>query len=50
MRGDVPTNLVPFMILKLQWGIDHCAAKSVAFHYIKGDLMRRMYAILYHYC
>eukprot|EP00986_Skeletonema_menzelii_P015528 scaffold11942_cov137-Skeletonema_menzelii.AAC.2 len=33
-----------------KWGIDHCAAKSVAFHYIKGDLMRRIYAILYHYC
>ena len=31
-------------------GIDHCAAKSVAFHYIKGDLMKRMHAILYHYC
>mmetsp|Transcript_31738 Transcript_31738/g.41013 ORF Transcript_31738/g.41013 Transcript_31738/m.41013 type:complete len:200 (+) Transcript_31738:535-1134(+) len=36
--------------INCKWGIDHCAAKSVAFHYIKGDLMRRMYAILYHYC
>eukprot|EP00804_Cyclotella_cryptica_P002281 CCRYP_004017-RA/>CCRYP_004017-RA protein AED:0.24 eAED:0.24 QI:148/1/1/1/1/1/6/1023/1015 len=34
----------------VKWGIDHCAAKSVAFHYIKEDLMRRMHAILYHYC
>ena len=44
-------NLVTFHDIDItQWGIDHCAAKSVAFHYIKGDLMRRMYAILYHYC
>ncbi|KAL3770880.1 hypothetical protein ACHAW5_003968 [Stephanodiscus triporus] len=34
----------------VKWGIDHCAAKSVAFHYIKGPLMRRMHAILYHRC
>jgi len=34
----------------VKWGKDHCAAKSVAFHYIKEDLMRRMHAILYHYC
>ena len=34
----------------VKWGIDHCAAKSVAFHYIKDDLMKRMYGILYHYC
>jgi len=34
----------------VKWGIDHCAAKSVAFHYIKDDLMKRMHGILYHYC
>ena len=34
----------------VKWGIDHCAAKSVAFHYIKEDLMKRMHAILYHFC
>ena len=34
----------------VKWGIDHCAAKSVAFHYINSDLMRRMHAILYHQC
>ncbi|KAL9179903.1 hypothetical protein ACHAXT_007873 [Thalassiosira profunda] len=34
----------------VKWGIDHCAAKSVAFHYIKGDLMFRMHAIIYHLC
>jgi len=33
-----------------KWGIDHCAAKSVAFHYIKEDLMKRMHGILYHHC
>ena len=34
----------------VKWGMDHCAAKSVAFHYIKEDLMKRMHGILYHYC
>jgi [Skp1-protein]-hydroxyproline N-acetylglucosaminyltransferase len=34
----------------VKWGIDHCAAKSVAFHYISPILMRRMHAILYHRC
>lgn len=34
----------------VHWGIDHCASKSVAFHYIKEDLQRRMHAILYHHC
>jgi len=35
---------------KLVLGLDHCAKHSVAFHYIKGDLMRRIHAILYGHC
>lgn len=31
-------------------GVDHCAARSVSFHYIKPDLMYRLYALLYHIC
>ncbi len=25
-----------------KYGLDHCAAKSVAFHYIKGNMMKRL--------
>jgi len=39
-----------YSVEPMKWGIDHCAAKSVAFHYIKENLMKRMHAILYHYC
>ncbi len=31
-------------------GLDHCAARSVAFHYIKGDEQKRLFAIFYHLC
>ena len=31
-------------------GLDHCAARSIAFHSIHGNLMKRMHAILYGYC
>ncbi len=31
----------------IKYGLDHCAAKSVAFHYyIKGNMMKRLHAIL----
>mmetsp|Transcript_25541 Transcript_25541/g.31459 ORF Transcript_25541/g.31459 Transcript_25541/m.31459 type:complete len:873 (-) Transcript_25541:132-2750(-) len=36
--------------IDIKTGLDHCAAKSVAFHYIKPDLMKRMHAILYGQC
>mmetsp|Transcript_8318 Transcript_8318/g.18153 ORF Transcript_8318/g.18153 Transcript_8318/m.18153 type:complete len:533 (-) Transcript_8318:47-1645(-) len=35
---------------KLKTGLAHCAQHSVAFHYVKGDLMRRIHAILYGLC
>ena len=34
----------------IKTGLDHCAARSVAFHYIKGDMMKRIHAILYGQC
>jgi len=36
--------------IDIKYGLDHCAAESVAFHYIKPPLMRNMHAILYGYC
>lgn len=36
--------------IDIKEGLDHCAARSVAFHYIKGPLMKRLHAILYGYC
>jgi len=36
--------------INIKEGFDHCAAKSVAFHYIKPNLMKRMHAILYGLC
>eukprot|EP00978_Attheya_sp_CCMP212_P046446 scaffold392673_cov59-Attheya_sp.AAC.1 len=36
--------------INIKFGLDHCAARSVAFHYIAPPLMRRMHAILYHFC
>ena len=35
---------------KLKYGLDHCAAKSVSFHYVKSDLQKRLHAMLYHLC
>ena len=34
----------------IKTGLDHCAARSIAFHYIKGNLMKRLHAILYGHC
>ena len=33
-----------------KFGLDHCAKYSVAFHYIKGDDMYRLHALLYNLC
>jgi len=34
----------------IKTGYEHCSEHSVAFHYIKDNLMKRMYATLYHLC
>lgn len=36
--------------IDIKFGLDHCSEQSVAFHYIKPDLMKRMHAILYGHC
>jgi len=36
--------------IDIKEGIEHCSKKSVAFHYIKPPLMKRMHAILYGHC
>lgn len=36
--------------INIKEGADHCAARSVAFHYVKGDAMMRLHALLYHLC
>ena len=36
--------------LDVKKGLGHCAARSVAFHYIDEKLMKRMHAILYRHC
>ena len=36
--------------INIKEGLDHCAAKSVAFHYVKDNDMKRLYAYLYHLC
>jgi glycoprotein-N-acetylgalactosamine 3-beta-galactosyltransferase len=36
--------------IDVQMGLNHSSPKSIAFHYISPDLMRRMHAILYRIC
>lgn len=36
--------------IDIKYGLDHCSAQAVAFHYIKPFLMRRLHAILYGHC
>jgi len=36
--------------INIKEGLDHCAARSVAFHYVKNNMMYRLYALLYHLC
>lgn len=36
--------------IDIKEGYDHCAPESVAFHYIKGDLMTRLFALAYGLC
>jgi glycoprotein-N-acetylgalactosamine 3-beta-galactosyltransferase len=36
--------------IDIKYGLDHCAARSVSFHYIRGDELKRLHALLYHHC
>merc|ERR1739844_669563 len=47
---DIESDWYPKYSIDIKEGYDHCADRSVAFHYIKPPLMRRVHAILYGYC
>jgi glycoprotein-N-acetylgalactosamine 3-beta-galactosyltransferase len=36
--------------INIKEGLDHCAARSIAFHYVKDNGMKRLFALLYHLC
>ena len=36
--------------INIKEGADHCAARSVAFHYVKENMMYRLHALFYHMC
>lgn len=48
--ADKNSDWYPKYSINIKEGLDHCAARSVAFHYIQTDLMERMHAILYGHC
>ena len=34
--------------INIKEGKDHCSPHSLAFHYVKGNMMKRLHALLYH--
>jgi glycoprotein-N-acetylgalactosamine 3-beta-galactosyltransferase len=36
--------------INIKEGKEHCAPQSVAFHYVKGDMMKRLFALAYGLC
>ena len=36
--------------IDIKEGPEHCSPDSVAFHYVKGDSMKRLYALAYDLC
>jgi len=36
--------------INIKEGADHCSPRSIAFHYAKGDMMKLLFALLYHLC
>lgn len=36
--------------IDIKEGVDHCATDSVAFHYVKGNDMYRLFALMYNMC
>ena len=48
--ADVKSDWYANYSIDIKTGLDHCAARSVAFHYIKGPMMKRLHAILYGHC
>ena len=50
MPKDINKDWYAKYSIDIKFGLDHCAAKSVAFHYVKQDAQKRLYALLYHLC
>jgi glycoprotein-N-acetylgalactosamine 3-beta-galactosyltransferase len=40
----------PKYSIDIKFGLEHCSKHSVAFHYVKGNSMKRLHAILYGKC
>ena len=36
--------------INIKEGPEHCAPKAIAFHYVKGEVMKRLFGILYGFC
>ena len=36
--------------IDIKEGLEHCSPQSVAFHYVKGDMMKRLFALTYGLC
>ena len=36
--------------IDIKEGLEHCSPQSVAFHYVKGEAMRRLFALAYGMC
>jgi len=36
--------------IDIKEGLNHCSPQSVAFHYVKGDMMKRLFALAYGLC
>ena len=50
MPQDKAKDWYAMYSINIKTGLDHCAARSIAFHYVKGNAMYRLHAILYHLC
>ena len=50
MPADRTKDWYAHYSIDIKEGPDHCAEHSVAFHYVKGDSMYRLHALLYDLC
>ena len=41
---------IKFSIGEIKAGPEHCSPQSIAFHYVKGDMMKRLFALAYGLC
>jgi len=48
--ADISKDWYAKYSIDVRWGKEHCSKHSVAFHYIKDDMQKRLHALLYHLC